>query len=148
VLHTRISEQLAEDIRQLAEELRVPVSNLVRNVLEEAFDAVESMTGSVGDLVGDVVDEADRVRARYERRRRAAPRRRRDGEAEPSEPAAGETRPEFPDVVGWQPLILERGQRCADCGGELERGERAFVGLGSAGLTPTTLCSECMQARR
>ena len=41
VLHTRISEQLSDEIREAAEELRVPVSNLVRNVLEEAFGAVE-----------------------------------------------------------------------------------------------------------
>ena len=40
VLHTRISEDLADDIREIAEELRVPVSNIVRNVLEEAFSVV------------------------------------------------------------------------------------------------------------
>jgi hypothetical protein len=34
VLHTRISEPLAEDIRRMAEDLRVPVSNLVRNGLQ------------------------------------------------------------------------------------------------------------------
>ena len=51
VLHTRISEQLSEDIRQMADELRVPVSNLVRNVLEEAFAVVETVTDNVGDLV-------------------------------------------------------------------------------------------------
>ncbi len=37
VLHTRISEQLSEDIRNFAADLRVPASNLVRNVLEEVF---------------------------------------------------------------------------------------------------------------
>jgi hypothetical protein len=47
VLHTRISEQLAEDIRAIADDLRVPVSNLVRNVLEEAFDAVERVSGDM-----------------------------------------------------------------------------------------------------
>ncbi|MEN8181118.1 MAG: hypothetical protein ABFS46_01135, partial [Myxococcota bacterium] len=37
VLHTRVSDRLADDIREVADELRVPVSNLVRNVLEDAF---------------------------------------------------------------------------------------------------------------
>jgi hypothetical protein len=39
VLHTRISQQLAEDIGRMAEDLRVPVSNLVRNVLEATTSA-------------------------------------------------------------------------------------------------------------
>ena len=43
--------QLASDIRQMAEDLRVPVSNLVRNVLEEAFSVVESVSDDVGDLL-------------------------------------------------------------------------------------------------
>ena len=45
ILHTRISEDLAEDLRRVAEDLRVPVLNLVRNVLEEAFSVVETVTG-------------------------------------------------------------------------------------------------------
>ena len=49
VLHTRISEDLAEDLRKIAEDLRVPVSNVVRNVLEEAFSMVETVTENVGD---------------------------------------------------------------------------------------------------
>ena len=51
VLHTRISQQLAEDIGRLAEDLRVPVSNLVRNVLEEVFSVVETVTDNVGELI-------------------------------------------------------------------------------------------------
>src|SRR4029450_6260076 len=34
VLHTRISEELSDDIRRAADDLRVPVSHLVRHVLE------------------------------------------------------------------------------------------------------------------
>ena len=64
VLHTRISEQLSQDIRELADDLRVPVSNLVRNVLEEVFTVVENVTDDVGDFFEDVVDEADGIRER------------------------------------------------------------------------------------
>lgn len=64
ILHTRISQQLAEDIRAIADDLRVPVSNLVRNVLEEAFSAAERVTDDVGDLLDGVLGEADRVSER------------------------------------------------------------------------------------
>lgn len=64
VLHTRVSEQLSEDIRKLADDLRVPVSNLVRNVLEEVFTVVENVSDDVGEFFEDVVDEADGIRER------------------------------------------------------------------------------------
>lgn len=67
ILHTRISEQLSEDIRGIAEELRVPVSNLVRNVLEEAFSAAERVTDDVGDILDEVMGEAERASHRIHR---------------------------------------------------------------------------------
>ena len=84
VLHTRISEQLDESLRVAADELRLPVSNLVRNVLEDVFNVVEAVTDNVGDLVEDLVDEADAVRDRLRGRR---PRRhRRSGEPPRNDP--------------------------------------------------------------
>lgn len=89
VLHTRVSEQLSEDIRRVAEDLRVPVSNLVRNVLEEAFGAVENLTDEFGDLLDDVFDDAElardefrRGRERYRGRRRRRRHRRAREEAQ------------------------------------------------------------------
>lgn len=38
VIHTRIPAALEEQIKRLAEGLRVPVSNLVRNMLEDAIE--------------------------------------------------------------------------------------------------------------
>jgi hypothetical protein len=43
VIHTRIPAQLEEQIKRLAEGLRVPVSNLVRNMLEDALDVTRRM---------------------------------------------------------------------------------------------------------
>lgn len=64
VLHTRVSEQLSEEIRQFAEDLRVPASNLVRNVLEEVFTVVDGVTEDVGGLFDDLLQEAQGVRDR------------------------------------------------------------------------------------
>lgn len=179
VLHTRVSEQLSDDIRRLAEDLRVPASNLVRNVLEEVFTVVENVSDDVGDLFEDIVEEADSARDRL--RDRPRPGRRRDrrsrrrsrrhfdddveselqdderrefGEAGsprdagPPSPAASAPppppEPVFPDVLGWQPLVLNHARTCARCGVELVRGRRAFVGLTASGLCEVTLCRACV----
>lgn len=173
VIHTRVSESLDDSIRRAADELRVPVSNLVRNVLEDVFEVVEKVTDNMGDIVGEVLEEVDDVRKRIQRdvrrgQRHARPHRRgrrtRHGhdaadedfapedeteiDAEVTqEPAAEIEREEFPDVVGWQPLILNAPQQCTDCGRDLLKGDKAFCGMTSAGLSPRTLCPDCARAR-
>jgi hypothetical protein len=74
VLHTRVSEQLSEDIRRAAEDLRVPMSNLVRNVLEEAFGAVERVSDEVGGFLEEVLGETKGARSDLRRLRRRVTR--------------------------------------------------------------------------
>jgi GYF domain 2 len=117
VLHTRVSDRLADDIRGIAEDLRVPVSNLVRNVLEEVFDAVESVSDDLGGVLEEVMDEAEgasrrlrraRQRVRQRRERRRSRPGRDEGEAAAdveSEPAAGPP----PPPIEWH--LLEEGRR-------------------------------------
>src|SRR5437899_11679910 len=45
VLHTRIPESLEDAIKSKARRLRIPVSNLVRNVPEQTFQLVEDVVG-------------------------------------------------------------------------------------------------------
>ena len=140
----------------------MPVSNIVRNVLEEAFAVVETVTENVGDLIENVVEDAERGRwsdtfrnVRHEHgRRRSRPR----SEAPPAPPAPParsapsarqpEAPPEFSEIVGWQPLILNRTQVCADCETDLDRGERAYAGMSETGVLSTFLCQDCMDCRR
>ena len=149
VLHTRISEQLAEDIRAIADDLRVPVSNLVRNVLEEAFDAVERVSGDVSHIFDDVFEEAElaseryrryrgrvreRARARAEEARAAAATAVTPPPAAPASPAVAAPSDErLVHVVAWQPVVLAAPRRCARTGRELRPGERAYLGLGDTG---------------
>ncbi|MEN8183552.1 MAG: hypothetical protein ABFS46_13570, partial [Myxococcota bacterium] len=87
------------------------------------------------------VREFDRSR---ERARSPEPR----GEA--FEPGASESATpepetfEFPEVLGWQPLVLNSAQSCARCGRSLARGDRAFLGLATGGPGNTWLCRECV----
>lgn len=48
VLHTRIPAVLEQELKLLAENLRVPVSNLVRTILQDALEAAE-MVGRVAE---------------------------------------------------------------------------------------------------
>ena len=184
VLHTRISEQLSEDIRRFAEDLRVPASNLVRNVLEEVFTMVDSVTDDVGGLFDDLLDEAEGVRERVRNQMKSSRRRRggrfasdvdvedelqrdeaaeakpadaprsahRDPDQAASEAGGGaseELRPAdlFPDVLGWQPLVLNRDFECGCCARRLCAGESAFLGIASQGLTEVALCGRCAGRR-
>ncbi|MFQ5699521.1 MAG: hypothetical protein ACE5IL_14710 [Myxococcota bacterium] len=147
VLHTRISENLAEDIRRVAEDLRVPVSNLVRNVLEDVFTAVESVAENLGEMVDDVIEEVDCASSRLRRRSWAGSRRGQEDDADSPEPDRQSPDPSaFPEVVGWQPLIVQAPRACAGCGRELARGERAFVGLRESGPSGVWLCRDCALA--
>ena len=163
ILHTRISERLSEDIRKVADDLRVPVSNVVRNVLEDVFSVVSVVTDNVGDLIEEVVEEADRARSHLERRARgerpaSRPRGARESGSEEPEPTTEEpgesparrratpSIPEFPEVLGWQPLILNAAQTCRACDRALGRGDRAFVGMIERGLSSTYLCRRCASA--
>ncbi|MEE8579953.1 MAG: hypothetical protein V3T33_00050 [Myxococcota bacterium] len=167
VLHTRVSEELSEDIRRLARDLRVPASNLVRNVLEEVFSVVESVSEDVGELLEEVLEEADgardRIRRRmaehrWRRRRRHSHRRdsvpdeeelerelRQDERAEAGAGTDLDADDPMNEVLGWQPLVLNRDLRCARCGRELARGEQAFLGLTERGPSRLTLCQTCTE---
>lgn len=144
VLHTRISDQLDDALRRASDELRVPVSNLVRNVLEDVFSVVEKVTENVGDLLDDLMDEAGRVRSEHSGRRS-----RRTPSAAADEPAAAAPpAPEFPEIVGFQPVVLNGGKECATCGMELTRGLRAFMGIDEGGTPIAYLCRDCLEQRR
>lgn len=171
VLHTRVSEQLSEDIRQLADDLRVPVSNLVRNVLEEVFTAIEHVSDDVGGFVEDMVEEADGIRERIRNQQRAARRQRRDArraarhghkrasadpvdveqelrrdeeeEAGDSAQADASASDAFSDVLGWQPIVLNLAANCARCNTQLDPGGDAFMAISQSGGLGQVVCPDC-----
>src|SRR5437870_29789 len=122
VLHTRIPESLEDAIKSMARRLRIPVSNLVRNVLEQTFQLVE-------DVVGDGLEIASTARRGAERVREAATR----------------VRGQDAEIYGWQELILNRDERCRSCAAELDRGARAYRWLSDqANANPVFLCPGCI----
>ena len=149
----------------MADDLRLPVSNLVRNVLEEAFSVVEQVSDDLGGVLDDVMEGAEEASERYERyhqRRRerrseARARQRRedreeamdvdarfsDGTEEDRAEGEGSGEPEassagadpFDGVVAWQPVVLHAAQHCAKTGTRMAAGEHAYAAIGPHGLT-------------
>src|SRR5438445_961984 len=59
VIHTRVPAVLEQELKRLADSLKVPVSNVVRTILEDAVEAVDS----VGQRAeGELREVAERLR--------------------------------------------------------------------------------------
>src|SRR5689334_16616190 len=54
VLHTRVPEALENQIKALADALRVPVSSLVRNILEDSVSVIDSATNGIDETLKNV----------------------------------------------------------------------------------------------
>lgn len=108
VLHTRVPAVLERELKRLAESLRVPVSNLVRAVLEDAVavadHAGENVETRLKSFAENLEHERDKLRRRVMR--------------DPLE-----------DVIAFQAVKLAQPTPCAKCKRELRRGEGAHLGL-------------------
>lgn len=110
VLHTRVPAVLERELKRLAESLRVPVSNLVRAVLEDAVSVADVASESVEARLKRFAKELEHERGRLKSRVARDP---------------------LGDVLAFQPVKLAVAARCAKCGVELGRGTSAHVGLTS-----------------
>lgn len=136
VLHTRVPAVLEAELKRLAKTLRVPVSNVVRAILEDAVDAVDTVSERAeGELMGFVdrlAKQRDELRHRVTGDEREArdedetPRETviADASACPSEPPAA-----LEGVFGYQPLILAAATTCDVCGRALRAGSEAHRAL-------------------
>lgn len=121
VIHTRISESLDDEIRKRATGLGVSVSNLVRNVLVNAFGLVEDI----------MADGAELARASRD-----------DGRHQPQS-RAGAERPAAP-VLGWQEIVLNLNAVCAQCNAILNKGKEAAVAVRDGEGPRTVICKSCL----
>lgn len=129
VLHTRVPAVLEQELKRLAHSLRVPVSNVVRAILEDAVDAVDTVgERAEGELLGFV----DRL-ARQRDELRSKMRGRSDEGSEDVEPVRepepsrcpAETPELLEGVFGYQRITLAATTSCSVCGRELAAGTAA-----------------------
>lgn len=126
VLHTRVPAVLEEELKRLATSLRMPVSNVVRAILEDAVEAVEAASEKAeGELKGI----AHRIQSQRESLRRAV-------QGQPDAPVAEAPAVSCPEsldaidgVLGFQRLTLASNARCTVCGKDLPRGTSACRGI-------------------
>ena len=108
VLHTRVPAVLERELKRFAENLRVPVSNLVRTILEDALDVADAATESVEDRLKRAAGRLETERERLKKKMHADP---------------------LAHVFAFQAITLAQRQQCAKCRRDLEPGEHAHLGL-------------------
>ncbi len=123
VIHTRVAEDLDDEIKRRAQSLGVSVSNLVRNILQNTVGLVE-------DILQDGADAA--------RAARTTPR--------PPEPPQSTRAAAAPRVLGFQSAVLAVNAVCERCNAILPRGTRAGVAILDAPGPPLFRCDACVAA--
>lgn len=153
VLHTRVPESLEAQIKALADALRVPVSSLVRNILEDSVAVIDSATSELDQTLKNV---SKNVRTLSERARLDQKELRRGwsefqtilSESFKARDAASDERASaaelFLDVVGWQPLTLNLKTTCARCSIVLAPGDDAHLGVREQPGPRVLICDACL----
>jgi len=124
VLHTRVPAVLERELKRFAENLRIPVSNLVRTILEDALEVADAATENVEEGLKRAAGHLERERERLKKRM----------EHDPLE-----------GVVAFQEVTLATAATCARCARELKAGTRAHLGIGDGRDGPRVfVCGDCL----
>lgn len=108
VLHTRVPAVLERELKRFADNLRIPVSNLVRTILEDAVNMADAAGDKVESRLKDAVKQLENERERLKKKVKV-------------DPIAG--------VYAFQTVTLAQPNTCAMCQCELPIGSRAHLGL-------------------
>lgn len=125
-LQPRVPVVFERELKRLAETLRVPVSNLVRALLEDAVavadHASENVETKLKTFASSLEQERDKLRRRVMR-----------------DPLDG--------VFAFQPIKLAQAANCAKCKRDLRRGENANLGMRDdprPGVARVFVCDGCV----
>jgi hypothetical protein len=127
VLHTRVPAVLERELKRFADNLRIPVSNLVRTILEDALDVADAATESVEERLKKAAQQLEHERVRFKKRVMPDP---------------------LADVFAFQDVTLAQPAQCVKCGKELRPGEKAHLGLTDGPRRPSAprifACDACI----
>ena len=130
LVQTRVPGELSQTLRDAAKKNRVTVSQLIRNVLEDTFDLVDTVVADAVSLGHGVKRDALRIAETAKRGKRMA-----------TSPAGS-----LGGVDAWQEVLLNRDVQCARCGVIVTRGSKAAFGVGGDPAQPKVwLCASCAQ---
>jgi hypothetical protein len=108
VLHTRVPAVLERELKRFADNLRVPVSNLVRTILEDALSVADAATENVEERLKRAAHQLEVEREKLKKKVMPDP---------------------LSDVFAFQDVTLAQPAQCVKCGRELRGGEKAHLGL-------------------
>jgi hypothetical protein len=152
VLHTRVPEILEKELKRLSETMRLPVSNIVRAVLEDALEAAEHAGRTVQEEAWNVAERISWLN-RYSGRVAdpdKTPSAEEGVDQSGSEPVDGqgseETKREvvLRGIVGFQPLIMARETRCCLCDRPIAFGEQGYIGVRDRRGPQVIIGEECL----
>ncbi len=109
VLHTRVPAVLEQELKRFADNLRVPVSNLVRTILEDALQVADVASNNVEERLRKAAESIEHERVKLKQR------------VQREDPLAR--------VFAFQEVTLAQTASCAKCNTRLDAGSRAFMGL-------------------
>jgi hypothetical protein len=122
VLHTRVPAVLERELKRFADNLRIPVSNLVRTILEDALSVADAATESVEERLRSAAERLEKEREKLKKRM----------EHDPLE-----------GIVAFQEVTLAVPAACAKCAETIARGARAHLGIGNGGGARVFVCESC-----
>ena len=131
VIQTRITDNLYSKINKEANTLGVSVSNLVRNVLFNAFDLVE-------DIVTDGKDIAKTAQ------RNAYSILGLNKELQPFPDQQPFPQTSQPVILGWQEAILNLNAICSECNEILPKGTKASIAIMEGQGQRPIICKKCL----
>jgi hypothetical protein len=126
VLHTRVPAVLERELKRFADNLRVPVSNLVRTILEDALNVADAATENVEERLKKAAHQLEVERERFKKRVMVDP---------------------LADVFAFQTVTLAQPATCVKCEREMKPGERAHLGLSDGPPKPGRrifACDDCL----
>jgi len=147
LVQTRVPERLEHALKAEAQKRRLTVSHLIRNMLEDTFELVDTVVAGatdIAEIAGQVARDAGKIasNARQAVRPRAA-------KEAPGAPPAADGAPAASDrlasVLAWNEVIANQGVACARCGDRIPRGARAHLGIQrDPAAAPVWLCAACL----
>lgn len=142
VLHTRVPEELEDALQKKAVAMRIPVSNLIRNILEDAFQFVENVVAdglSITDTIRkDAISIAETTKTGFSALKQAR------NAKEKTSPDKTKLSAALSQVYGWQEIVLNKNTACFSCSKEIKKSAKAMMSAGGMN-PPVFLCRTCFK---
>jgi hypothetical protein len=126
VIHTRVPAVLEAELKRFADNLRVPVSNLVRTILEDAVAVADRASDKVEQRL---ISAAHQIHGEREKVRRTFERDPLDG------------------VYAFQALVINNSNECAKCKVDLAAGDEVHLALTDKPGPRAFVCSQCLPGK-